>query len=490
MVGNAQKFNRQQLDEHVSLMEAQFSDHFGAIDDQLAELKETISDLPELKSSIDQLRDEMPSMKQSLSQLQHMMQQLIATKGGDGGESSGSKQFRQSKGDEGSHREFHQVTNGNLFTKLPKIEFPRFSGEDSYGWVRKAERYFEFNPMDANLKVNFASVHFEGQAEYWFSTYIKPRGRVYWQDFVRDLHARFAKLFKESVLGEFHKLRQVGTVEQYYNEFETLRSILVNEGGRFDELYFTQSFVSGLRDEIRLEIEKFDLYDLSRAIFLARKQEASLYNSWHAPRSAQKTSYTYPMSNNVTSRHQPNPSPVRPKPFLVPPISTYNPSNQPPNQKALLPTPTQPPIQKLPRSYFDERRRKGLCYWCEELFSPNHHCKHKQVSMLIVDEEEEDSPPIYDEEEETPPQEHKDDENKERVEITRGERERAAAAKQQERNHRRLVTATIGSSFRKASLLASLRRYLLSSGWSVKSAQALFGLLLEVGSSELDGEGK
>ncbi|KAK2992554.1 hypothetical protein RJ640_010436 [Escallonia rubra] len=357
MVGNAQKFNRQQLDEHVSLMEAQFSDHFGAIDDQLAELKETISDIPELKSSIDQLRDEMPSMKQTLR-------------------------------------------------------------EDSYGWVRKAERYFEFNPMDANLKVNFASVHFEGQAEYWFSTYIKPRGKVYWQNFVRDLHARFAKLFKESELGEFHKLRQVGTVEQYYNKFETLRSILVNEGGRFDELYFTQSFVSGLRDEIRLEIENFDLYDLSKAIFLARKQEANLYNSWHTPRAVQKPSYTTPLPNHIPIKPQTNPSPIRPKPLLVPLISTYNPSSQPPNQKALLPTPAQPPIQKLPRTYFDERRRKGLCYWCDEMFSPSPHCKHKQVSMLIVDEDEEVSPLIYDEEVVANQPENKNDENKERVEIT------------------------------------------------------------------------
>ncbi|KAK2970614.1 hypothetical protein RJ640_013489 [Escallonia rubra] len=272
MVGHAQKINKQQLDEHVSLMEAQFSDHFGAIDDQLAEMRETISDIPELKSSIDQLRVEMSYVRQTLSELRTMMQQLMATRGGDVGESSGSKQYRHSRGGEGSHREYQQVTNGNLFTKLPKIEFSKFIGENSYGWVRKAEKYSEFNLMEKNLKVNFASVHFEGQAEYWFSTYIRPRGRLYWPEFVRDLHARFAKLLKESVLGEFRKLRQTGSVEQYYNEFETLRSILVNEGGRFDESYFTQNFVSGLRYEIRLEIEKFDLYDLSRAIFLARNK--------------------------------------------------------------------------------------------------------------------------------------------------------------------------------------------------------------------------
>ncbi|KAK2989279.1 hypothetical protein RJ640_000029 [Escallonia rubra] len=149
-------------------------------------------------------------------------------------------------------------------------------GEDSYGWVRKAERFFEFNPVDECNKVNFASIHFEGQAEYWFGAYIKTKERVLWPEFVKDVHSRFAKLFKESVVGEFRKLRQQSSVEAYYNDFETIRSMMVSEGCKLEEEYFTQSFISGLKEEIRLEVEKFETSDLSRAIFLARKDEASI----------------------------------------------------------------------------------------------------------------------------------------------------------------------------------------------------------------------
>ncbi|KAK2986483.1 hypothetical protein RJ640_001006 [Escallonia rubra] len=215
--------NKQQLDEHMSLMEAQFADHFGAIDDQLAEMKESISDLPNLKNSIDQMKGELPEVRHSLAELQSMIHQLIEGRGmGMEGrkkgeeEGSTSKQSRQGKGFEDSHKDYFQQTN----------------------------------------------VHFEAQAEYWFGAYIKARGRVLWPVFVRDITARFAKLFKESVIGEFHKLRQVGTVEQYYNEFETLRSIMVNEGCKFDDSYFTHSFISGLKDEIRLEVDKFEVYDV------------------------------------------------------------------------------------------------------------------------------------------------------------------------------------------------------------------------------------
>ncbi|KAK2992562.1 hypothetical protein RJ640_022755 [Escallonia rubra] len=276
--------NKQQLDEDVSLMEAQFLDHFGALDDQLAELKQNMDELPELKLSVEQLKEELPTIRQALTDLQGMMQQLLYTRGNEGAEGSNSKQNKSYKTGDTNHKEYFQYTNGNLFPKLPKLEFSKFFGEDSYGWVRKAERYFEFHPMDETHKVNFASAHFEGQAEHWFGTYIKAKGRVQWKEFVNDVNSRFARLFKESVIGEFHKLKQLGTVEQYYNEFEAIRSVLVNEECKFEEDYYVQSFVSGLRDEIRLEIEKFELYDLSIAIYLARKQEAALSRSWHQPR--------------------------------------------------------------------------------------------------------------------------------------------------------------------------------------------------------------
>ncbi|KAK3011042.1 hypothetical protein RJ639_012663 [Escallonia herrerae] len=84
--------------------------------------------------------------------------------------------------------------------------------------------------MDEHVKFNFALVHFEGQAEYWFQTYIKGKGRVLWQEFTKDLSARFAKLSKESMVGEFHKLRQRDSTENCYKDFEALRSIVANEG--------------------------------------------------------------------------------------------------------------------------------------------------------------------------------------------------------------------------------------------------------------------
>ncbi|KAK2978074.1 hypothetical protein RJ640_003567 [Escallonia rubra] len=168
------------------------------------------------------MEEEFPATRQTLIELQTMMQQLVEGRGSgekgwkrSEGESSDAKQSKLGKGVEGFHRDYFQYTNGNFSSKFPKLEF-----------------------LNSMVKI------------------------------VMD---GFAKLFKESVIGEFHKLRQTGTVEQYYNEFETLRSIMANKGCRFDESYFIHNFVSGLRDKIRLKVDKFEVFDLSRSIYLARK---------------------------------------------------------------------------------------------------------------------------------------------------------------------------------------------------------------------------
>ncbi|KAK2987397.1 hypothetical protein RJ640_020594 [Escallonia rubra] len=112
-------------------------------------------------------------------------------------------------------------------SKLPKLSFPRFSGDDPRGWVRKAEQYFDLCPVHEDYKVPYASVHFDAQAEHWYAAYIKPIENVDWDSFVRDLYARFSVLTGVSVLGEFNKLQQMGMVDDYFNRFEALRAQVV-----------------------------------------------------------------------------------------------------------------------------------------------------------------------------------------------------------------------------------------------------------------------
>ena len=37
-------------------------------------------------------------------------------------------------------------------------------------------------------------------------------------------------------------------------------------------------------------------------------------------------------------------------------------------------------------SDFDERRTKGLCFWCNEKYEPGHKCRQRQVYLMEINE--------------------------------------------------------------------------------------------------------
>lgn len=78
-------------------------------------------------------------------------------------------------------------------------------------------------------------------------------------------------------------------------------------------------------------------------------------------------------------------------PILANPRSVNNTNmSQPPrisqnsNQQRVLgarPVPTRAP-RNISNNDFNERRAKGLCFWCEEKYTPGHRCKKKQLYRI------------------------------------------------------------------------------------------------------------
>ncbi|KAK2990494.1 hypothetical protein RJ640_004196 [Escallonia rubra] len=291
-----------------------------------------------------------------------------------------------------NHAEYnHQQNNpppppaGNLPPpRLPKLVFPGFNGNDPRGWVRKAEQYFELCPIHEDYKVPYASVHFDAQAEHWYAAYIKPLIRVDWDSFVRDLYARFSVLTGVSVLGEFSKLQQVGTVDEYFNRFEALRAQVVQEFEYLDETYFCMSFIGGLRPEIQSRVEQFEVDNLTRAIHIARREEVAIQNLLKGHKSLHTTVTT---SNYTQSSYKPAYKPMTPiqtaRPVAIPPTPPKNPAVPYATnfQRGLLPTPPRPPPRTNQLSTEEHQRRmsQGLCFsgfkityrLCAENYNPS-----------------------------------------------------------------------------------------------------------------------
>ncbi|GJZ90056.1 ty3-gypsy retrotransposon protein [Tanacetum coccineum] len=112
-------------------------------------------------------------------------------------------------------------------------------------------------------------------------------------------------------------------------------------------------FLSGLREDIRRELFLLKPATLHEAIGMAKLVEDKL----------------------TTSRFS-NPRSPTVRPF-------NNPSTQPP-----LVTRNNPlPIKRFSSTEMAARQEKGLCFNCDDFFSPGHRCKSKQFLYLLVEEQ-------------------------------------------------------------------------------------------------------
>jgi len=79
----------------------------------------------------------------------------------------------------------------------------------------------------------------------------------------------------------------------------------------------------------------------------------------------------------------------------TPPITTSTKPN-PRNTLPLLPTPTHKPtfnppknpVRRLSPTEQKLRRDKGLCFWCDEKFTPDHRCPNRHFMLYQLEETE------------------------------------------------------------------------------------------------------
>jgi len=71
-----------------------------------------------------------------------------------------------------------EASTGNFnqsLSRLSRIEFPKFWGEDVQGWIYKCEQFFEVDSIAEDMRVKVASIHLSGKALLWHQSFIKSR---------------------------------------------------------------------------------------------------------------------------------------------------------------------------------------------------------------------------------------------------------------------------------------------------------------------------
>ncbi|KAJ1700964.1 hypothetical protein LUZ63_000743 [Rhynchospora breviuscula] len=230
-----------------------------------------------------------------------------------------------------------------------RFTFPRFSSSDPADWLFSVQCYFMYYATPQEDKLLLASMHLDTPASCWFQSMAQAGRLTNWDAFVSGLKKRFGPSEYSDPAGQLMKLSQTDSVVDYQNKFEALASKVIG----FTSDMIKSSFISGLHPRIQRAVIAQRPRDLDDTFALARVFEDQF----------------------ADTRSIPKPWAARPTPQSLPIAPSMS---EPPNK--LL-------IRRLTAAEQQERRAKGLCFNCDDRFTPGHRCKGR-ASLLYLEVED------------------------------------------------------------------------------------------------------
>lgn len=264
---------------------------------------------------------------------------------------------------------FREQYSDNQSLKHLKLTFPVFKeGSDSMEWLRDCEEYFSIYEVADKRRAAIAAMHLTGVPRSWYKSFMIGREGVSWLQFSEAFVARFGELDTDLVFEKFKKLQQTKSVEEYYDEFEKCRGQLLKKIPGLTTEYFLENFVGGLQGEIKGMIRLLEPNNLAQALKLARYYEQTL-NSQPKKFSNYGSNYKNTTGASVTSKTAATTTGQGSLLIQGKSVEVLNAKPKP-----------------LTFTQKEERRQKGLCYYCDEKFSKGHECKKPQNFLMIAEE--------------------------------------------------------------------------------------------------------
>ncbi|XP_071700601.1 uncharacterized protein [Rutidosis leptorrhynchoides] len=235
------------------------------------------------------------------------------------------------------------------------------------------KQFFSVDKIEKEDKVRIASIHMLGKALIWHQNYVKIHGEdVEWNLYEEAILKRFGTSI-EDPLADLKNLRQTGSIQVYYDEFEKL---LIKVDISLEQAI--SLFLAGLQKEIELQVRMFRPKSLEDAFGLAKLQEDTIattkrryssllptpktVNNTYS-KSTTYTPYTTSVNKNVTTPHTTT--------QLALPSPTYTSRNN---------------SRKLTHKELEEKRLKGLCFYCDQKYVPGHKCSGQVFSLDVIGE--------------------------------------------------------------------------------------------------------
>ncbi|GJN24779.1 hypothetical protein PR202_gb12542 [Eleusine coracana subsp. coracana] len=170
------------------------------------------------------------------------------------------------------HTRFREDEGGGKHL-LPKLSFPKFSGENPTIWLDKCVDYFTLYKVKQGMWVTVASMHMEGDAARWLQVYKMKEGLESWEKFAGAVVKKFGSYEYPKAMHDLLHLRQKGSVDEYIEEFEAARYATAMHNAELDETFFVTQFIKGLKPELQGNVLGQVPSTVDRAALLAKLQQ-------------------------------------------------------------------------------------------------------------------------------------------------------------------------------------------------------------------------
>jgi len=244
-----------------------------------------------------------------------------------------------------------------------KLDFSRFIGDDAMTWLYKAEKFFALYNTPDEQKVTIASIHFEGKVLPWFQLLEKAHQVLDRLSLSTAIQIQFGPSQFDNPLSDLFKLKQSSTMADYYDSFIEL----ANQSYGLDDSILFDCFIGGLIP--KHEVISRAPHSLLQAVSFAKLFEKKFHPSSLAPKHKFPYFPAKSLTQNISLTANRNP-----------PINT----NPPP----LLPTsPKSNNLKRLTPADIQFRRKKEICFTCDEKYFPTYWCANKHYFLLQCEDE-------------------------------------------------------------------------------------------------------
>ncbi|XP_013594359.1 PREDICTED: uncharacterized protein LOC106302390 [Brassica oleracea var. oleracea] len=242
-----------------------------------------------------------------------------------------------------------------------------FDGSELREWIYRCEQFFSIDSTPPELKVRLASLHMTGKELPWHHSYLANRYNIFplWPEYVAAASYRFSELYDDP-LSELVSLKQVNeSVDEYLEKFDSAMTRIT-----LAPAHALSIFLTNIHQHLAFHVRQFKVNSIPEAAKIAKLHELSLsHTSTKPPRTIFNSSQRSNFSQSNKYQHSNSTA-----------IATTNVGSQ--NNKPLI---ANTPQKRLSFEEMQERKRKGLCMFCEEPFTPGHQLKHRHAEILFLE---------------------------------------------------------------------------------------------------------